>query len=591
MKIARIFIVITVICLVFNFSAVVFASSPDGGESAELAPAEILVKFKPNIGPSDMAEIHHQCGGHVKETIPALGVQVILIPRGRVLEKVRAYSAKHAVSYAEPNYLCQVIGSPDDNYFNNQWGMNKVESPQAWDITKGSSDINIAILDTGVDMDHPDLAGKITANINFSSSSTVDDLYGHGTHVAGIAAASTNNGIGVAGLGYDSTIMNVKVLGDTGSGYYSWVANGIIWAADNGAEVINLSLGGSSYSLTLENAVKYAWSKGAVVVAAAGNNGSSSPFYPAYYTNCIAVAATDTNDNLASWSNRGDWVDVAAPGTSIYSTLKNNSYGYKSGTSMASPHTAGLAALVHTVTIDSNGNGQLNDEVRSKIEASCDDVGLIGIGNGRINAYRAVISSPLPTGTITGKVTDAIDGSPIEGATVIDGRTVAVTDANGIYTLSDIPTGDYTVTASKEGYETAPRDVTVVSGQTTIASFTLLRISSPTKPMWINSITFRGKGKNLCFDVVVVDGNAVVAGARIAVELIWNESRIWISDETTDDSGIAKFMVRRAPAGNYVATVTSLSASGYTWDTNHGIISASYTLDRSGGKPDKNKSK
>ena len=126
-----------------------------------------------------------------------------------------------------------------------------------------------------------------------------DDVYGHGTHVAGIAAAMTNNGIGVAGLGYTSTIMNVKVLGDTGSGAYSGIASGIIWAADNGAEIINMSLGGSSTSSTLEDAINYAWSKGVVVVAAAGNSGNTTPFYPAYYTNCIAVAATDANDAKA----------------------------------------------------------------------------------------------------------------------------------------------------------------------------------------------------------------------------------------------------------------------------------------------------
>ncbi len=152
--------------------------------------------------------------------------------------------------------------------------------------------------------------------------------------MAGIAAASTNNGIGVAGLGRDSTIMNVKVLNDSGGGYYSWVAAGIIWAADNGAEIINMSMGGKSHSQVLEDAVNYAWSKGVVVVAAAGNSGTSSPFYPAYYTDCIAVAATDSMDNVASWSSFGDWVDVAAPGASIYSTLMTGGYGSKHGTSM-----------------------------------------------------------------------------------------------------------------------------------------------------------------------------------------------------------------------------------------------------------------
>ncbi|GAI46832.1 unnamed protein product, partial [marine sediment metagenome] len=159
--------------------------------------------------------------------------------------------------------------------------------------------------------------------------------------------------------GYNSSLMNVKVLGDDGCGYYSWVAQGIIWAANNGADVINLSLSGSSFSSTLQQAVDYAWNHGVVVVAAAGNDGSSNRLYPAYYDNCIAVAATDANDNLASWSNYGSWVDVAAPG-SAYSTKPNGQYGYMAGTSMASPHVAGLAGLVFSVVSDSNGNGRLN---------------------------------------------------------------------------------------------------------------------------------------------------------------------------------------------------------------------------------------
>ena len=181
----------------------------------------------------------------------------------------------------------------------------------------------------------------------------------------------------------------MKVLGDGGSGLYSWVASGITWAADNNADVINLSLTGTMASPTLQSAVDYAWSKGAVVVAAAGNSASSSPTYPASYANAMAVAATTDMDKLASFSNFGDWVDVAAPGITIYSTIPGG-YGYMSGTSMASPSVAGLAALLLSVVTDTNGNGRLNDEVRSRIQANADAIPPAGIGSGRINAYRAV---------------------------------------------------------------------------------------------------------------------------------------------------------------------------------------------------------
>jgi thermitase len=389
------------------------------------------------------------------------------------MAKAKAYSSNAKVAYAEPDFVAEALDSPNDSYFDLQWGLTKVEAAQAWDVTTGSPSINIAILDTGIDLDHPDLADKVISSVDFTHSPSADDVYGHGAHVAGIAAAMTDNGIGVAGLGYGSTIMNVKVLMDGGAGAYSWIASGIIWAADNGAEVINMSLGGPSGSATLEDAVNYAWSKGVLVVAAAGNSGNTTPFYPAYYNNCIAVAATDINEAKPYWSNYGDWVDVAAPGVSIYSTHKNGTYAYKSGTSMASPHVAGLAALVFTTVSDANGDGKLNDEVRSQIEGNCDDIGVSGIGHGRINAARAVGSVPVPPGAIIGQVTDAEDGSAISGAEVSDGIRTTLTDAAGMYIIDDVSPGSYQVVASKKGYQTSSLTVDVLSGTTALADFSL----------------------------------------------------------------------------------------------------------------------
>jgi len=364
-------------------------------DGPEFSQHQILVGFKAGITQPQIASVHLQLGGRAKETIAALGTQVVSVPAGTVGQSIRRYASHPWVDYAEPDYIAQVVAEPDDPHFDRQWGMHKVEAPAAWDVTTGSSDVIIAILDTGVDQNHPDLKDKIVKNANFSESSTVDDVHGHGTHVAGIAAAITNNGIGVAGLGYDSSLMNLKVMGDDGRGRYSWIANGITWAADNGAQVINMSVGGTASSTTLEHAVNYAWSKGVVIVAGAGNNGDSSPFYPAYYANCIAVAATDGHDNRASWSNYGTWVDLAAPGVSIYSTVRGSRYGNMSGTSMAAPHVAGLAALVFTTVSDTNGSGLLNEEVRARIESTCDDIGVQGIGAGRINAARAVAAGEI----------------------------------------------------------------------------------------------------------------------------------------------------------------------------------------------------
>jgi thermitase len=570
---------VIIILLISSFPTIVFAAPPDNPTPAsEFSSQQILVKFKPDVTLPEVAEIHRQLGGQVKETIPDIGVQVVTVPKGQEKAKAKAYSANAKVAYAEPDFVAQAMGNPDDSGFVNQWDMAKIQTPEAWDVTTGSPTITIAILDTGVDLDHPDLANKIISNIKFSNSATTDDVYGHGTHVAGIAAAMTNNGIGVAGLGYSCSIVNVKVLDDNGMGAYSWIVSGIIWAADNGADIINLSLGAPYASSALEDAVNYAWGKGVVIVAAAGNNGDTTPMYPAYYTNCIAVAATDANDARASWSNYGDWVDVAAPGVSIYSTLKDNSYGYLSGTSMASPHIAGLAALVFTVVGDSNGDGFLNDEVRSQIQATCDDIGVSGIGSGRINAYRAV-QTGTATGASAGIVTNSDDGMPIAGATVSDGVRTAVTDANGQYVITGVPVGTYTLTASAAGYSGVSQVVSVVAEQATTANFALPKLPA----LWVQSITFGVTRKNLCLNVKVVSDSGAVAGAQVAVQLT-NGVQNWNFTGTTDSSGTASFVVTRALTGYYVASVTAITMAGYTWDTTQGVTSATYALKKGGRK-------
>jgi thermitase len=367
-------------------------------------------------------------------------------------EKLLAYRGEKAVLFAEPDFIAKAIGTPNDPSFGNQWGMTKIQAPQAWDITTGQPSIKIAILDTGVDQDHEDLAGKIVANKNYTTSGTVDDRYGHGTHVAGIAAAATNNGIGVAGVGYNSTIMNVKVLDDTGSGYYSWVASGITWAADNGAKVINMSLGGSSSSSTLESAVNYAWGKGVVIVAAAGNSGNTARLYPGYYTNVIAVGATDSNDAKASFSTYGSWVDVAAPGVNIFSTLPNHAnqigsqnYDYLSGTSMATPYVAGLAGLVWATSC-----GTSNTNVRNRIQSTADPI--TGTGTywqyGRINAYKAVAPpDTTPPARVTGLTVTMVSSSQLNlswnANTESDLKNYKVyrsTVSGGSYTLIASPT-------------------------------------------------------------------------------------------------------------------------------------------------------
>jgi thermitase len=302
----------------------------------------------------------------------------------------------------------------NDPQFAKQWGFNNtgangwkkdadIDAVEAWNKTYGStwgsltagSGAKIAIVDTGINPSHPDLQGQVLSpgsncarDEQGCSSVTPLDDNGHGTHVAGTAGAKTNNSTGVAGTCGACALYSVKVLNKDGAGKTSWVAKGITEAANKGTKAINLSLGGSVGSQALNDAVNYAWNKQVLLAAAAGNSGSGSKRYPAAYSNVIAVSATDQYDRKASFSNHGNWVDVAAPGVGILSTTRDGKYESWSGTSMATPHVAGLAGLLWSTSY-----GTSNTSVRNRIQQQADHFSGTGSVNGRINACKAVGSS------------------------------------------------------------------------------------------------------------------------------------------------------------------------------------------------------
>jgi len=282
------------------------------------------------------------------------------------------YEYKSEINTAKDINLTEIITDAssywqtiNDTYLNLQWPISKINLP-ALSQFEEKEPILVAILDTGIDKNHEDLRGKVIAEVNFSDSLTSDDLNGHGTFVAGIITANINNGIGIAGICPNCLLLNVKVVDDDGYCKGSDVARGIVWATDHGAKVINVSIELNIGFRRLEEAVKYAWERGALVLSAASNQ-TIAPVYPAYYASCIAVLATDKYDNDGPLKGYGDWVDVAAPGLAVFSTLPNNGYGYESGTSFAVAHVSALASLLFSIVEDKNLNGKLNDEVRSAI--------------------------------------------------------------------------------------------------------------------------------------------------------------------------------------------------------------------------------
>ncbi|HEV8637854.1 MAG TPA: S8 family serine peptidase [Chloroflexota bacterium] len=385
-------------------SAALAAPPGPGARSDVDAPAvsgQFLLRFRPGTPAEARRATVRTHGGSVFARVAALDVEAAEFPalkgsadRRSAEALVNALKRNPNVVSVEPNLIYTATFTPNDPGLSQQWAWNTIQAFGAWDTTQGSTGTAVAIVDTGIQRDHPDLSAKILPGQDFVDGDTApDDGHGHGTHVAGTVAAETNNATGGAGLCPDCRLLPVRVLNNSGSGTLVNVANGITWAADNGAKVINLSLGGGGSS-TLENAVNYAWNKGVFLACAAGNSNTSTPSYPAGYANCFAVASTTSTDARSSFSNYGGWVEVAAPGSSIYSTWIGSGYNTISGTSMATPHVAGLAGLLAS-------QGLTNAQIWQRICDSADRIAGTGTSwsCGRINADRAVkgvVEPPAP---------------------------------------------------------------------------------------------------------------------------------------------------------------------------------------------------
>jgi len=404
--------------------------SLNGGQPFRLqgrryVPGQVLVKFKPNLREQSIEATMAAYTTKKIRRIPKVDVYQLQIPKYFTVEEmVYALNQNPDVEYAEPNYLARIAVTPNDPFFQYQYALRNsgqeigqagaprgkagadIKATTAWEETKGTEEEIIAIIDSGVDLLHPDLKNKIKSSgrdfVNDDFDAT-DDL-GHGTFVAGIAAADTNNNEGGAGVAWNCKILPVKVIDKEGWGDYSWLIEGLIWAADNGADVINLSLGGDEAADSLRDALKYAHDKGVVIAAATGNDGSSVLYPAAYDKFCLAVAAIDYNDARTSWSNFGSEVDVGAPGDRVFGPVptwywpslgypQDIPYAFGSGTSASAPHVTGFAALLKGLkpwlTVD-----QIMDVIRY----SADDVNSAEhkgkdefIGYGRINMEKALV--------------------------------------------------------------------------------------------------------------------------------------------------------------------------------------------------------
>ncbi len=420
-----------------NINGQIFENKELNVPTEDFVPDEIIVKFKDYVGEDNIKKINSKHGGLVRETSSYSGSKRIAIPKGKkVSEMVRLYKDEGAVEYAEPNYVASTLMIPNDPLYNYQWHLNNsvyggIHTEAAWDVSQGYG-VTVAVIDTGIAYENyfnpknrksyyqaPDLKGTcFVSGYDFvENDNHPNDDNSHGTHVTGTIAQRTNNKLGVAGVAFGACIMPVKVLDKSGSGYYFNIAQGIRFAANHGAKVISMSLGGPSPSTELKNALSYAYDKGVTIVAAAGNDGAGgSPSYPAAYNDyVIAVAATRYDETRSPYSTTGDYVDIAAPGgdTSVdqngdgYAdgvlqqtfnpyTRKTNDFGYWffQGTSMATPHVSGVAALL----IANGVSGP--DNVRNVLQNTAERKGTTQpnpeYGWGIVDAYNATVNYPLP---------------------------------------------------------------------------------------------------------------------------------------------------------------------------------------------------
>ncbi|MEN6370648.1 MAG: S8 family serine peptidase [Armatimonadota bacterium] len=425
---------------------------------AEYVPDELIVRLKPGRGLSQLSRLQGNIGAKVKQNIERERFYTLKLPEGLDLGKVIARFRSHpAVEYAGPNHIFRIALEPDDPLFRNdysddppQWGLYNdgynndffsmlggtsvegadIHAEEAWDVTTGSSSVIIASVDTGVDYTHEDLAGNIWTNpgeiagngIDDDKNGYVDDImgwnfvgksadvqddHGHGTFTASVADAEGNNGVGMAGVAWNCRIMALKVLDENGYGLEDDAAKAVMYAVDNGAKVINMSMEGDDAPL-LKYAVNYAWNKGAICVCASGNEdqGPDKPSYPASYTNALSVGASNQSDERCSewdWftggSNYGYYLDVVAPGAWITGASPYDQYTIENGTSAAAPFVSGIAALVWSVHPDWS-----NAEVFFHILHTADDVDAKGYdiytGWGRVNAWRAVSEPINYTGSV-----------------------------------------------------------------------------------------------------------------------------------------------------------------------------------------------
>jgi len=515
------------------------------------AKGRLLIAPRAGLSALEFDKILKSINARSQAHLKKLNVHIVGLPVGvSEVAMMQALKANRKLKYVELDMAVNHAASVSDPSFSSSWALPKIQAATAWDSANGSG-ITIAILDTGVDGSHPDLAANMVPGWNtYDNNADTADVYGHGTSVSGTAAMVANNGAGSAGVAWGAKIMPVRVSSLDGYGYYSTISQGLNWAADNGARVANISYGVSG-SATVQSAAEYFRSKGGVVAVSAGNSGVQEAI--AANDMLLSISATDSNDARPSWSSYGSYVDLAAPGVSIYAPTRGGGYAYVSGTSFSSPITAGTIALMMSA------NNKLTPaDVDRILKSTAADLGTAGYdeyyGEGRIDAARAVsaarnliaadtqapiISITSPTGgKVTGIVPVDVSYSDNVGVTraelYVNGNKVATDDVGPFAFVWDTAAySDGAYTLSARAYDAAGNmgsssGVSVTIGNDTVApvisSFNLVD-GMNVSPKQIISATATDNQKVSKMSLSI-DGQEVAIAYGSSISYNWNTRRL-----------------------------------------------------------------
>ena len=580
----KIVAILMAMLMVMSVTVVLAGNAKDTQTDSKKVKVIIGFKEKPNQADEDTIR---GLGGETRHTYNIIDAKAVEIPE-QAIDRIKK---NPRVAYVEEDVEVYALEETLP------WGVDRIDAELVHPANKGTG-VKVAIIDSGIDKDHPDLEANIKGGVNFVSTppwkpadpDKWDDDNGHGTHCAGTVAA-VDNEEGVIGVAPEAYLYGVKVLGKTGSGYVSDVIAGIDWSVTNNMQIISLSLGGGDLE-SMESACDEANNAGIVVVAAAGNSGpeDDTVIYPAKYESVIAVSATDNTDTIAAFSSRGPEVELAAPGVSILSTYPGG-YATASGTSMACPHVAGTAALVIASGItDGNDNDWINDEVRARLQSTADDLGATGLdnwyGHGLVDADEAApqpgdaspvvnIMNPADGSTVSGTITIEAAASDDVGVDTVD----FYIDGTLLVTIAAPYSYAWDTTSVADGSHTIEATATDTVGQTASDSIGVTVDNTPqTNTMHVDSIDMspdsRSAGKNtfvwaVATVTIVDESDSPVEGALVSGH--WSDATTDSDSRITNVSGqvsLKSDSVKNPPPSGttFTFTVDGVTHADLTWD-------------------------